>query len=89
MADAITQISLRVWLLGLLWTVAGALLPSGSAIVFWWAGMASKPDWPTLRTHAISTGLLMAGAYWRKHKALLTLPPVLQQAKELAQEAHQ
>ena len=77
------SVELRVWLLGLAWAMIATLAPVGIVLWRWTQNWADPPD---LNATLWLTGTLMvqgAASYWRKHKALLQMPPILAKAKEL------
>ncbi len=83
MSEAVKQISLKVFLLAVLWTFAVAFGPAALVGLMWMCGAAPRPDWPTLWHQSAGTGFFAALAFWRKHKAYLALPPTLERVKDL------
>ena len=82
----ITAVTLRVFLLGMLWAMFSAMAPLAVLILDWTARWTDPPD-PTMLWHIAAT-CAVGGAvgYWRKYKALLRLPPDLELARELASQ---
>lgn len=80
-------IPLRVFLLGLLFTIAYALVPAAFVTWKWVTLWHDWPDWRILGPLVYSTGGLGVTAYVLKYRALLQLPPDWSQAWQLAQGA--
>ena len=77
------QVPLKVWLLGLLWAIISAMPPVGVLLIDWLQRWNDPPD-PVMIWHLAATCAIGgAVAYWRKHKALLKLPPSVQAAWDL------
>lgn len=77
-------IPLRVFLLGLLWTVVYGMLPVGVMVWRWVELWKDWPDWRVIGPAVYTSAGLGAFAYWRKYQAQLELPPDFQWARELA-----
>jgi hypothetical protein len=78
------RIPLKVFLLGLLWTLCYGALP---VVVMVWKWVELWQDWPDWRVigPAVYTSVgLGVFAYWRKYQALLQLPPDIEWARQLA-----
>jgi hypothetical protein len=77
-------VPISVFLLGMAFYILVSMAPIGVIVLDWTARWSDPPD-PVMLWHL---GLTLAGgavlAYWQKHKALLRLPPALEQARELA-----
>jgi len=83
--NQIQQINWKPWVLGLLWTVSIPLLPVAE-IVFEQRFTGSRQiNWQLVWHQAVLLGGAALTAYWRKYKALLQLPPILEEAKKLQQ----
>lgn len=77
------SVPMRVFLLGLAWAILAALAPVTVLIVDWVTRWTDPPD-PTMLWHlAVTCAVGGAVSFWRKHRALLQLPPILAQAKKL------
>ena len=79
-----TKVPFRVFALGMAWAMLAAMAPVGVVLLDWTTRWTDPPD-PTMLWHLAAT-CAVGGAvsFWRKHKALLQLPPDLQAAKDLA-----
>lgn len=87
MSDIIKKVSLKVWLLGLLWAAVAACYPVGILLYDWVHRWDDPPDWTMVWHLAVGCALAGAIAYVRKHRALLQLPPALEEARSLARES--
>ena len=68
--------NLRAFVLGLIWAGLSALGPAVIAIADDYQHNEFT-DWHRLRRQSAAMALLGVSGYWRKHKALLKLPPYL------------
>jgi hypothetical protein len=72
--------NIHVFLLGLVWACAGGLGPAAMEL---WTDMTSYKDygidWKHVGYMAISGAAPLAIGYYQKHKALLALPPNVQE----------
>lgn len=77
------SVPLRVFLLGLAWAILAACAPVAVMLIDWTTRWTDPPD-PVMVWHLAATCAIGGGvSFWRKHKALLELPPLLKKAKEL------
>lgn len=84
MPEAIKKVPLNVWLLGLLWASIYACSPVALLVLDALSDGKPLPSWHTVCRLSVGCAALGAGGYWRKHIALLQLPPVVEAAKEMA-----
>jgi hypothetical protein len=87
MSEALKKIPLRVFLLGLLWAAISACAPVGLLIWDWTANWDDPLDWAMIGRQALLTGGMGAYGFYRKHVALLQLPPEIEAAKGLAAQS--
>lgn len=78
------KIPLKVFLLGMIWTVCLSMAPVGVMLVYWLQHWDDAPDWNMFAQVFVTCAIGAVVAYWRKYKALLALPPSLEMARELA-----
>ena len=80
-------IPLRVFFLGLIFTICYALIPAAILTWRWVVLWQDWPDWRVLGPVVYSTGGLGVVAYIARYRAYLELPPTWSQAWELAEGA--
>jgi hypothetical protein len=86
MPEAIAKIPLKVFLLGILWAAISACAPVGLLIWDWTANWDDPLDLSMIGRQALLTGGMGAYAFYRKHRALLQLPPEIEAAAKLAKQ---
>jgi hypothetical protein len=70
---------LRTFAIGLVWTAFGAISPLATMAVDNY--FDRKPiDWHQMSRVSVFNSVAAVAAYWRKHLALLKLPPDIQEA---------
>jgi MFS family permease len=85
MPEELKNIPPSIFLLGLLWAVAMSLGPAGGLIVYWLTHWGRyEMDWNAVAWVAIPAAVGAVGAYWRKYKAQIAIPPAWVRARELA-----
>ena len=72
--------NLRAFAIGLVWAGLAALSPVGISVLDD-IQRNEFTDWSKLRRQSVGMAFLGVTGYWRKHKALLELPPYLRKIK--------
>ncbi len=75
----------RAFAIGLAWAGLAALSPM-TIIVMDDIRHNEFTDWSRVRRQSIGMAVIGVTGYWRKHKALLELPPYLAKIKESGKE---
>lgn len=83
-----SPVAIEVFLLGLLWAAVVGLTPAATLVADWLI-QNQAIHWQTVWHLAAVNALLGVGAFWRKNKALLQLPPKFAEAKALQASAQQ
>ena len=81
--------NIKIFALGALWAAICGLTSAGVMVADWIANWSNPIDWKEVAHVAAAGALSGVFGYWRKHKALLALPPGMEDATEFQKSAQQ
>ena len=81
--------NLKKFALGALWAAIGGTAPAAVMVYDWVQNWRNPVDWSEIAHVGLAGAAFAVLGYWRKHRALLTLPPWMEDAADLKQSAAQ
>ena len=76
-------IPFKVFLIGLMWAACSGLSAGFALLIAWVQTYSDPPDWNLIGKTAAGGVIFAVGAYWRKYKAQIALPPDWAEARDL------